>query len=261
MLSALVRSIQSEWLKTRRSLVLALVAASGFFVPVIVFLIRIRRPANLPALYRAPGFWEALWTQVWESMAIMILPIFIVLAVSLVTQIEYRNNAWKQLHASPQPLTTIFFAKLTVILAIVVQLLVVLNIGIYLTAVVPALIFRGVSLPASPIPYRLFLVRDLRFFVDSLPIVAAQYLLALRCRNFMVPLGMGMAGWVLSVGSLSSAYNYLVPYSYTAIDYLMESSARFKSHPPADVRLMALVCFAVFTMAGLALYVTKRDRG
>src|SRR5215207_9933187 len=138
MAAMFVASVRSEWLKTRRSLTTWVVVGAASFVPAIVLMIRLTRPAGLPALYRSPDFWTRLWISMWESMALMVLPLTIIVLVSLVTQIEYRNNTWKQLHASPQPLGRIFFAKLLVIFALVVELFVCFNVAVYLLAMLPA---------------------------------------------------------------------------------------------------------------------------
>ena len=103
MAALFVASVRSEWLKTKRSLTTWVVVGAAGFVPAIGWLIRLTRPASLPALYRTTDFWTRLWISMWESMALMV---FLPLpssssSSSLVTQIEYRNNTWKQLHASP----------------------------------------------------------------------------------------------------------------------------------------------------------------
>src|SRR5215218_1949835 len=138
MVRILFDSFSSEWLKRKRSYTMPVAAGSAFFIQKIIFLSRFRRIDALPSLYQAPRFWEGLWLQAWESMGFMILPMAIMLVASLIAQSEYRNNTWKQLHASPQPLATIFAAKLAVILIVVVQLIVWFNLALYLAGILPA---------------------------------------------------------------------------------------------------------------------------
>jgi lantibiotic transport system permease protein len=261
MVQSFARSVHSEWLKQRRSLTRWLVLAGGMFVPVILFLIRARRRNLLPAMHESADFWTTLWNQSWNSMSTVFLPMFIIVAVSAIVQLESRNNAWKQLHASPQPLPVIFFAKLTIILMIVAELFAVLNAGIYVTGVLPALLFRGVGYPVAPLPVALFLERNLVYFIDSLPIVAMQYLLSLHFRNVMVPIGVGMAMWFLAIVAISSKYNYLMPYGYCAMSWIRESNPGTQRPLPASVPVLAFGCFVAFTAAGVAAYVGKTDRG
>jgi hypothetical protein len=254
-------SVRSEWLKQRRSAGLWLVVGAGFFIPALIIAVRLLRPAGLPAVYASADFWERLWTQSWESMSIFILPLVAMLCASLVTQLEYRNNTWKQVHASPQPFAAIYLSKLLMILVLVGGLLMCFNAGMFLAAIIPALVIPNVDWPAAPIPVAAFLKRNANYFVDALPIVALQYLLALRIRNFMVPLGIGMAIWILALGALVWDYNYLVPYSYAAIDYTWTVKSKVRHALPAPAFVFALGYFVVFTVAGYWIYATRSDKG
>src|SRR5215204_7576751 len=178
-MTAFIHSFQSEWLKTKRSLAFWMVVIGGFFTPSIIIVARVVRYTKVPELYSAENFWDLLWKNSWESVAIFFLPLGAILSTSLIAQIEYKNNTWKQLHTLPLSYTTIFFAKLAVIVVLMLQFFVLFNIGIYLAAVVPYLLVRGTPYPPEPLPYSLFLQENLYYFVDTLPIVALQYLIAL----------------------------------------------------------------------------------
>ena len=261
MIATLIASIRSEWLKQKRSLTIWLVLGGGLLIPGLILAIRILRPAGLPELYRAAGFWERLSTQMWESMSVFIMPLVIILCASLIAQLEYRNNTWKQVHATPQPLAAIFVSKLVVILSMVALLFVCFNAGIYLSGMGPAILFSAVDAPASPIPYALFFKQNAVFFIDSLPIVGLQYLLALRFRNFMVPMGVGMAIWILSIGALPWEYNYILPYSHAVIDYTATVPSRVSHALPVAAPVIAAAYFLVFTVAGYVVYALKGDKG
>jgi hypothetical protein len=250
--------LSSEWLKQRRSLTRPLIVGSACFIPAIIFLSRFRHIDTLPALYRAPRFWEGLWRQSWEAMALMILPLAIMLLASLLAQVEYRNNAWKQVHATPQPLAAIFAAKLVVLLVLVAQLILCFNAAIYAAGALPAVLFDGVSLPRLHVVP--FLDRDVRFFVDVLPIVALQYTMAILFRSFLAPLGIGMGLWIFSVGTMSWRYSWTIPYSAASLDYLSVEYQR-RLPLPASPSAIALAWFVVFTVVGCVLYSRKRERG
>lgn len=258
--AGLARSVWSEWLKRKRSLTTWLVAGSAAFVPSIILLSRFRHVETLPRVYQQDRFWDTLWVQSWEAMALMILPLAIMLMVSLITQIEYRNNTWKQLHASPQPLVTIFVAKLVVI-AVLLGAMVGGFIGaVYLAGVLPAVVFSHVDLPGRAFPLTRFVSRAAVLLVDSLPIVGLQYLLAMRLQSFLTPLGIGMALWILSIGTLSWKYNFLIPYSLAGLDYLKVEYQR-PVLLPFSPSVIAMTFFLVFTSVGCALYVSRQDKG
>ena len=77
----------------------------------------------------------------------------------------------------------------------------------------------------------------------------------------MVPLGIGMAISILALGALVWDYNYLIPYSYIAIDYTRTVQSRVKHVLPAPAYVFALGYFLIFTVAGYWLYATKSDKG
>lgn len=255
-----LNSFRSEWLKRKRSLASWLVVAGAFFTPLIVLTARIKNHHALPKLYAESDFWQKAWYQSWESMEVFLLPIGIILATGLIAQIEYKNNVWKQLHATPQSLTTIFAAKFLVIVLMLVQVFVLFNVGLYLSAALPAFLFGNVDFPAAPIPFSDLWNGNVNFFVDCLPIVALQYLLSLQFKNFLMPVGVGFAIWFLGIGLLSWEYSYLFPYNHGAIRY-MTAAGHFKRDVPVNIEFLALLYFAAFIVAGWFLYVTKKEKG
>lgn len=256
-----IYSFQSEWLKRRRSLASWLVLVGAFFTPAIILASRIKNHARLNALNASEDFWRRLWNQSWESMEVFLLPIGIILATGLFAQIEFKNNTWKQLHTTPQWLTTIFFAKLLVVLLMLVEVFALFNVGVYLSAAVPSLLFANVPQPAAPIPFAEFWRANVNFFVDCLPIVALQFMLSLRFRNFLVPVGAGFAIWFLGVGLLSWEYSYLFPYNHGAINFLTATGHFAGRRLPASTEALALIYTAAFTLAGWAMYVNRKEKG
>jgi lantibiotic transport system permease protein len=256
-----IHSFQSELLKTKRSLALWIVIIGGFFTPAIVTIIRLVQYKTLPTVYASDTFWMQLWQNSWESMAIFMLPMGVVLATSLITQIEYKNNTWKQLHTTPLSLTTIFFSKLTVIVVMMFQFFVLFNMGIYLSAVIPYLLIGGVPYPNSPFPYLYFLEQNIFYFIDCLPIIALQYLISLKFKNFLVPVGAGFVFWVGALASLPWKYGYLIPYTYCMFLYLQGGVENKATIPTFNFHVVALGYFVVITAVSYVLYVTKKEKG
>jgi hypothetical protein len=258
---SLIRSFQCEWLKTRRSLASWLVLGLAGFTPAILLAIRIAHLDKLAVSYTSADFWEKLWTQSWEAMAAFFLPMGIILVTALITQLEYKNNAWKQLHTTPQKFITIFSAKMTVAVVMLLQLFLLFNLGVYLTGVIPALLSARVDYPTEPLPVGLFLREDLKFFIDCLPMLALQFLLGLQFKNFLVPVGVGFLVWILGIGFISWEYSYILPYAYTTLDHFMSSGQIALRRPPISLQSLALAYFIVITVASYVLYVTKKVKG
>jgi lantibiotic transport system permease protein len=248
---------QSEWLKRKGSLASWLVVIGACFTPAIILVAKIVRHGSLLSLSRSKDFWENLWKSSWESMAIFLLPLGMILAASLITQIEYKNNTWKQIHTVPQRLTTLFFAKLAVILVMLLQFMILFNMGIFFSGVIPGLLF-GVPYPREAIPYGYFLKEDGIYLLTCLPIVALQYMISLQFKNFLVPVGGGLALWILSVAVLNWKFGYLVPYTYCSLNYL---KFQLKLSPAIPVVWMAAGYFIIFTFTGYMLYLHKKEKG
>ena len=256
-----LNAFRGEWLKKKRSFVSWLVIAGALFTPAIVIVARLVRQGALPQLYADAAFWNTLWKNAWESMALFFLPMCAILIVSLVTQIETRNNAWKQVHALPLGRATIYFSKYLVVLLMMLTLFVLFNIGIYLSAIVPWLLVGGMPYPQGEMPVSLFLRENALYFVDCLPIVAAQYAMSMRLRNFMVPIVVGFLTWVGALGALPWKYAYAIPYTYTLLNYLKNDSTGKAAIPDLNFHWLAVVWFVAFTAIGYALFAWRDEKG
>ena len=259
MLNTLWRSIRSEWLKTRRSKVAWLVAGGGLFAPFMLLIARIKNRSAVPLEVQPPEFWDALWNQSWQGATILVIPLCTILLVSVVTQIEIRANGWKQLEATPTPRVAIYLGKLSVILLYFLIMVGWFNLGLLGAAFGPAL--AGVAPPPVPVPLGLFLERTATLLVDTLPLIALQYLIALRSTSFLVPLGIGMAIWVASITTLSWGYTWLFPYAYAAIQFVTLVDPRATNAAPIAVPALASLVFLTAAVAGYVAYRLKSDRG
>jgi len=243
------------------SLALWMVLIGGFFTPGIIIIARLVRHAGVPELYAREDFWNMLWRNSWESMAIFFLPLGAILSTSLIAQIEYKNNTWKQLHTLPLSYTTIFLAKLAVIVSLMAMFFVLFNIGIYLSAIVPYLLISGTPYPGGPMPWQSFLLDDLYYFLECLPIVALQYLLALRFKNFLVPVGLGFLFWVGAIASVSWHFGYVIPYTYTMFHYLAGAEQTRAVAPEVNIHILAAAYFVIISAVSYILYLKRAEKG
>ena len=259
-MSVMVRAFQAEWLKRRRSFASAAVIGASLFTPSVIILVRLLRRKGLPALYGAETFWPNLWRASWESMAVFFLPLGAILVTSLITQIEFKSNAWKQVHALPVHPAVTFTSKLAVILLMMVFFLALFVAGIWASGVIPS------WLPGVPDPkgtfFALPLLRETGFYlIASLPIVAAQYLMALRAQNVLIPIGIGFMAWVGAVAAISSPIAIWWPYGFTIIRYVRDKPKGEHFSAYANLHWLAIAFFIVITAASYVLFVTRREKG
>jgi hypothetical protein len=256
-----INSLESEWIKKKRSLSSWLIVIGALFTPTIIVIARLARPETLEKIYQADTFWIDHWKNCWESMAIFLLPIGLMLAASLITQLEYKNNTWKQLHTSPLRYTTIYFSKLTILIVMMLQFFVLFNIMIFLSAMIPPLIYTQVPFPSAPMNISFMLRENTYYFMDCLPIVSLQYLISLNYKNFLVPLGVGFLLWIISIATITWDYGFCVPYIYTMFNFLKANATRKIHFPTFSFHFIALGYFVIFTTVGYIFYVRKKIKG
>lgn len=248
-----LHSFQSEWMKHKHSAAIWLTVAGGAFMPVVILMRRFYSFEDLVPVNSGANVWEVLYYQSWQFMAMFLLPMGVILVVSMIGQLEYRNNTWKQLHTTPQSLTTIFFAKFALILVMLLQFFILFNIGIYLEAIIPALLFKKVPFPAAPFPFIAYLLGNGKFFITCLPVIALQYLLSLQYRNFLVPVGVGLGMYIFSVMAVKWKYGVLIPYIYSIYSFNRQHTDR--------IYIFSVAYFLIIGLAGYLFFIYKKERG
>jgi len=209
-------SIQSELLKTRRTAAWYLVVALSLFTAVLMAADFCTTPANEVG-QSSDDPWTIYLSQGFRLTNALILPLLIILICTLLPQLEYRNNAWKQVLASPQPKLMVFLAKYAVVLLFLLLILGSLN--FFVIALTPLIdYFRGDDLfRQHPIPVQLLISLNLRTFVCALGISALQFWAGLRFRSFITPIAIGLGLWFIGVAlafELKVVHADLHPYLY-----------------------------------------------
>jgi hypothetical protein len=256
MIVSFLHSFQSEWLKKKRSAASWLVITGSFFIPLILLIAFLTEPESTYNMARSDKYWEFLFRQSSTPMAMFLLPMGAIMATSLVTQLEFKNNTWKQLHTTPQPLTTVFFTKLGVIMAMMMQFFVLFNVCVYLSGILPALFLKATGFPPEPYPFKFILKANTKLFIDCLPIIALQYLLGLKFKNFLGPLGIGLGLYIASMISLNWGRGYLIPYIYCPLNI-----QRGSVDPTVNAHYWAIGYFVLITGISYFLYLTKKEKG
>lgn len=210
----LLISLRSEILKTKRTASVYFAIAAAAFGPLMSMLDLLLdgvRPEEGPTLF------NRMLTSKFQMMGFVILPYFVILACTLLPQIEYKNNTWKQVLASPQSRATIFFSKFINIQLLVLLFLVANQLLMLAGAVILHFVHPSLEILKQPLNGYNILMTPVNAFIGMLAIGAIQFWLGLRFRNFVVPVAIGFACWVagtiLVVQSQTAVAAYF-PYSY-----------------------------------------------
>lgn len=247
------RSFFSELLKIKRSSVFWLCVVGALVLPVVFTLRNIMAGFHINLSLKA-DVWMVQYAKIAQPFTAFIMPMGMILLGSLITQIEYRNNNWKQVHCTPQKYATIFFAKYAVLLMLMVFTFLLLNIAIYLFIITPTLILDG-QMPTAPMPLGSFATESVKCFIVGLPIIGLQYLISLRFRSFLIPIGVGFALFVFSLLTMGSNISVASPYSYSF--YYVNGQMPDLGHV---YYFICILLFIGLSVINYLLYSLKKDK-
>lgn len=244
-------SLKSELRKLRRSNVFWFCCIAGLFVPVI------RLIAGLVTGHHIneegePG-WLVTVSSTFKNMGNFLLPMIVVLAASMITHLEEKNNSWKQLHASPQSYGVIFASKVTMVLLVVLTFLLFFTLCLCLAVTTTCLFLDG-QLPNESIPLMSILELVADYFWVTLPIVFFQFALSIFFKNFLASVGIGLLGLIGSLLALAWSYKWLLPFSYTInLSLGLPKPDEFHLYLSAHILLLGV--------GGFLIYRFKKDKG
>ena len=235
----LLISLRSELLKTRKaSLYLTLIGAAAG--PVIYLLNVLIDENEIDASAKDPL--NALFKILSDMNGTALFPLFVILICTLLPQIEYRNNTWKQVFASPQTKVNVFLAKFMNVHLLMLVFLIATHLFMFLTIVGINFIKPGLNLFNHPLNGSTILVNAANAYILVLAVCAIQFWIGLRSRNFIVPIGIGIALWlagtIMAVQYKSNLVFYF-PYSFNAF--------------PVSTKLKSQLTQVAWTSLGYAL--------
>jgi hypothetical protein len=213
-------SLKSEFKKTRRTAIWYLCLICTLLTPFYAYVFNIEED-------KVVQFKQDPWNRFFMGEAgmvlnVMILPFFLILICTLLAQLEYKNNTWKQVYASPQPLLHVFFAKFLKIQLILIGILIITNV-IMLIVLYATHYFRyPLNMEGSSLRWQDFLIFNGRIYITVMSISALQFWLGLRFKNFIVPLVIGLFLWIFAMMLMETipwVHDNKYPYLYPMRNY------------------------------------------
>ena len=159
--------------------------------------------------------WQTYVVGHYEGIAFMMLPLYVIILASLVTFMEHRRQMWVQLYTLPVERWKIYFSKqlYTLLLFIAAHFLFIL--ALLFTGGILGIIKPDTGLLHSwPDGIQIMELAGKTIF-SILALLSLQYGLSVRFRHFIIPLTIGILGFVLaSLLGPDWEYAYLNPYAY-----------------------------------------------
>ncbi|RYY62832.1 MAG: hypothetical protein EOO12_13230, partial [Chitinophagaceae bacterium] len=217
----LLLSLRSEFRKTKRTASWPFALLAAAFVPVLFLLSGAGTDGINPDTIKDP--WGEFFNKGFMVFGGAVLPLFIILCGTLLPQVEYRNDTWKQVRITPQSPALLFTAKYTQYLLLLLLVQVTFNLLMFAAAGILHWRQPLFGFGAHPLDWMHWLGLNSRLSVAILGLSSMHFWLGLRARNFLLPVGVGLALWFMSLYVLfegnSALTNYL-PQAYPMISVL-----------------------------------------
>jgi len=252
-------STRAELIKTKRSASFWICVMGSGFIPLIFFLTYVLAPdKNLPRLQLFP--WGQHFGQGWQAFSSFLLPMFVILICSLIPQIEFKNNAWKQVFASPQSLGNIFFSKFLTIHMMILFLFLLFNLFMILSAVASNLIISKYVFLKNPLDWVTLWKLNWNTYLSILGMSAIQYWLSLRFKNFIASIGIGLALLITSLIAVPFWHHVdTLPYAYPILTMKHFSAKTPQGFPTHEI--YSVLYFIGFTLLAFLDMKYRKERG
>jgi hypothetical protein len=211
MTPGVILNTRAEFLKVHRTNAVWLTLAGAAFIPAVNFLKLIGRP-DIFASQLKNDPWAFMINDNWAPAASLFLPLYVILVISLVVQIEYGNNTWKQVYASPRSYADIYFSKFVVICILILVLIVSLSLLLIAMGYLVEMVNSDYVFTDKSVPWTDLSRISMKMFAAIFAMAALQYWLSLWFKSFVTSIGIGMA--LLTGGFMIRQWEYISYYPY-----------------------------------------------
>lgn len=207
-------SVKSELLKTKRTASFYITIIAAVFGPFISLLDVIFDDGI--AADKEKIIFNEMMTEKFQVTGLAMFPMFVVLICTLLPQIEYKNNAWKQVLTSAQTKGNVFMAKFINIHLLILVFLVINLLAMFLTVVVLHFMEPSLNILNQPVNGYYIVMLRINSYVDLLAISTIQFWLGLRFKNFIVPIAIGISCWFIGTILVFQFQSGFAAYFHTA---------------------------------------------
>lgn len=252
------RCLRAELIRIKSTPVLWLTICSAGLLPFAYLLGGI---FNTKKMIPGPGInpWDILLKREWNDLSGMLLPLFIILCAALLIQIEYKANAWKQLLTQPVPEWAVYTGKLIMLVLIVGACFMLFILFSLLSGVLAGLIKPSLQFLNYPPSWHFLTRAAIHTVAAILGLLGIQYVLSLCFRNFIVPSGIGLAGFIVSFFVYRTDYYDFYPYGSAMIT----STGLNAPTPPAFFILnewVSITWFVLVTTGGYFIFLNRMKK-
>ena len=249
---SLQKSLRSEVLKTKRTSPLYFTIAAAAFAPFMSMLDILLD--GIGDEHKKDIFNEMIIKK-FQITGIMILPIFLILICTLLPQIEFKNNTWKQVLTSPQTKVNVFAAKFINVQLLIGVFLITNLVFMFVCAVILNFMEPSLGVLHQPLNGYNVLLARVSTYVALLALCCIQFWLGLKFKNFIIPIAIGIGCWFAGTILVMQNVDFAAYFPYSFHAY-----GKFPKYNPLDnsVGWTSLVFAILFLLIG---YLDFRRRG
>jgi hypothetical protein len=247
---------RTELWKCRKTAAYWITIIGSAFIPLFLMIAYISFPKEFVGdLGNNP--WNNHIKNTWQAAAALFFPFYAIMVTSLVVQIEYRNNTWKQVYASPRSYADIFFSKFCIIQLLILSCFILFIVSILSSAVLANAFRPQYKIFDTAVPWQRLFGFAAKQYIAIMGMTAIQYWLTLRLKNYIAPLGIGLALVILGIIILSWDKVIYYPYAYTAVTFFKNKG----SNGLANHEIYSLIWFGVILSLAFWDTANRKERG
>lgn len=208
-----IRAMKAEFLKSKRTLALALAIIAPFTVVLLNFLMYLDRdqlygPEDISA-------WDWYIQGNFAIWVVLMLIMYITLITALINYIEHSNNTWKKLFSLPISKFSIYFSKLTIATVLILLSHILFGILIITSGLLLSLLNKNLGLDGK-IAWDALINSLIYSFIGSIAIIGFHHWVSIRWTNIIVAFGVGMVILIANFIIFPSAdYAPYFPWAYS----------------------------------------------
>ncbi|MDZ4705826.1 MAG: ABC transporter permease [Saprospiraceae bacterium] len=250
-----LRSLVAESFKLKRTPILWLSLIGGVTSAIVVFLLFFFLIDEFIELNKNP--WARYFQLSFNLLSTLLLIPYVILVNSSIVQSEHNSNSWKYLYALPVKKSSIYFPKLLMTIALVALTLVIFFVTSVLGGYLLGVLRPEYEFNNYPMHGDLWMGLLVHAFLSILGVTAIQYWISIRWKNYIIPIGIGMMGFIFSILVVDEEkFAIYLPYCYSMfVSQQLDFEEIFNSGKVATenfrfIEWYSLICFVVFSLIG-----------
>ena len=214
----LIKTIKAEYIKKRKAKLSLLAILIGATVPVITLLNAVYENRDNYSRYIENYYLEAITINL-SPYASFLLPLFLIIAASKISQIDHKNSGWQLMETLPTSKFAIFFSKYLVLLQLSLLSIIAYMLICLLLAWIRSIFFLPSDSYLMALPVIEIIKLTVAILFGTLAISAIQHVFSVLIKSFVWPI---LIGFVSLLATMFTTFNFgFVAYA-NPYNFLME---------------------------------------